>query len=71
LPGDRCRQAPQLRSRGSLLIAGGNGVSLKQSPDNSAYWSLQITGGFIPIDAGDYLQVTYTTIPTVEFFPDR
>jgi hypothetical protein len=50
-----------------ILIAGGTGVSLQYTRKGT--YNLPTTIGYFPLSQGDALTITYSTAPTVVYFP--
>jgi hypothetical protein len=50
-----------------ILIVGGTGVSLTITRKGT--YNLPSTIGYFPVSDGDILTITYTTAPTVTYFP--
>lgn len=56
--------------RGQLLVAAGTVSAIAFSRDGgTTFYSVGITAGFVQMDAGDQVRVTYSVLPTLTFFP--
>lgn len=55
--------------RGQIHIAGGTVSVIEFSRDGENWYDTAITAGFVQMDAGDLLRVTYAVAPTINFFP--
>jgi hypothetical protein len=61
--------AYQALIRGQLLIAGGTVSAIEFSRNRTTFYNAGITAGFVQMDAGDQVRVTYTVAPTLTFVP--
>lgn len=55
--------------RGQFLVAGGTVSAVEFSRDGTTFYNAGITAGFVQMDAGDQVRVTYTVAPTLTFVP--
>lgn len=54
--------------RGQVHISGGTVSAVEYSRDGTTFYAVA-TSGFVQMDARDYLRVTYTVAPALNFFP--
>ena len=55
--------------RGQAHIAGGTVSAVEFSRDGATWYNAGVTAGFVQMDKGDRLRITYTVLPTVNFIP--
>lgn len=55
--------------RGQLLVAGGTVTVIEFSRNHTTFYTLGTITGFVQMDAGDQVRVTYAVAPTLTFFP--
>jgi len=52
-----------------IIISGGSVSNIAWSRDGTTYYNLGLTAGKIRLEPGEYLQITYTTAPTMTKVP--
>lgn len=55
--------------RGQAHVTGGTVSVIEFSRDGTNWYDTAITAGFVQMDAGDFLRVTYAVAPTITYFP--
>lgn len=55
--------------RGQFLVVGGTVSAVAFSRDRTIFYNAGITAGFVQMDAGDQVRVTYSVAPTLTFVP--
>lgn len=55
--------------RGQAHINGGTVSVIEFSRDGANWYDTGMTAGFVQMDKGDLLRVTYAVAPTINFFP--
>jgi hypothetical protein len=55
--------------RGQAHISGGAVSVIEFSRDGTNWYDTGITAGFVQMDRGDRLRVTYSSAPTITYFP--
>ncbi len=46
------------------FVAGGSGVTIEYSRDGASYFPTGVTSGQVTVFPGDFIRITYTTLPT-------
>lgn len=55
--------------RGQILISGGTVSAIAFSRDGTTFYTTGQTSGFVQMDKGDFVRITYTVAPTIVYFP--
>jgi hypothetical protein len=55
--------------RGQVHVSGGTVSVIEFSRDGTNWYDTGITAGFVQMDRGDRLRVTYSMAPTISYFP--
>lgn len=55
--------------RGQILIENGTVSVIEFSRDGRNWYDTGITAGFVQMDKGDQLRVTYSVAPSITYFP--
>lgn len=55
--------------RGQAHVGGGTVSAVEFSRNGSDWYDAGITEGFVQMDKGDFLRVTYSIAPTITYFP--
>lgn len=55
--------------RGQLLISGGTVTAIEFSRNGTTFYTTGQTSGFVQMDNGDFVRVTYAVAPTLTYFP--